>query len=297
MSAFKRKRSVLITGCSDGGLGAALAIAFLEAGFHVYSTARNKYKMEHVAAQGIQTLELDVQSESSIANCVEKVPHLDILVNNAGTIMTMPISDTSIPQAKTMFESNFWGPLAVTKAFLPLIIESKGMIVNNTSIAASVAAPLRGAYGASKAALSMLTETLRLELGIFGVRVIELRTGIVGPTNLTKNDLTIQSSASAPILPQDSIYQPAKAFVEGVIRQNGVKASGMSPQVWAREVVQDLQKSDPPPLIWRGQSATTAWCASMVPHGFIDEFIKKKTQYNHIETLLKHPENIKDGGS
>lgn len=72
------KRTVLITGCSDGGLGAGLAIAFHEAGLHVYATARNPAKMRQLEALGIETIILDVQSESSIAACVSKLSSLDI---------------------------------------------------------------------------------------------------------------------------------------------------------------------------------------------------------------------------
>ena len=78
------KRSVLITGSSDGGTGAALAKAFHNAGYKVYATARSVKKTEKLAALGIETLELDVLSESSISACVGKLDSLDILVNNAG---------------------------------------------------------------------------------------------------------------------------------------------------------------------------------------------------------------------
>ena len=78
------KRSVLITGCSDGGLGASLAEAFHEAGLEVYATARNPAKMAHIKSLGIKTLTLDVLSEKSIAECVAQLPSLDILINNVG---------------------------------------------------------------------------------------------------------------------------------------------------------------------------------------------------------------------
>ena len=86
------KRSVLITGCSEGGMGAALAIAFHEAGLHVYATTRDRSKMANLVALGIETLTLDILSESSIAACVDKVSSakLDILVNNAGASASMP---------------------------------------------------------------------------------------------------------------------------------------------------------------------------------------------------------------
>lgn len=287
MAASHDQRIALVTGCSDGGLGAALATAFHEAGFLVYATARNVSKMEKLKGLGIETLELDVQSESSIADCVRNVPRLDILVNNAGTMMTMPVSDTSIQKAKDMFDSNVWGPIAVTQAFLPLLLDSKGIIVNNTSIGAAMAAPFGGAYGASKAALSLLTDTLRLELAVFGIKVVELRTGVVGPTNMINNNTTLNGDKSAPILPKGSIYEPARELVESVIRRDGFVAKGMPPPLWAQAVVQDLQKATPPRFVWRGQSATTAWLAGILPHGFLDGFIKKLTKYDQVEEILK----------
>src|ERR1700748_1171583 len=106
------KRSVLITGCSDGGLGAALAIAFHEAGLHVYATARDPSKMKELSALGIETLTLDVLSDSSIAACVSQLTSLDILVNNAGAGYSMPVSDISITEAKKLFDLNVWSQIA-----------------------------------------------------------------------------------------------------------------------------------------------------------------------------------------
>ncbi|KAK9342489.1 hypothetical protein V1522DRAFT_425026 [Lipomyces starkeyi] len=133
------KRTVLITGCSDGGMGAALAVAFHDAGLQVYATARNTAKMSHLASLGIKTLTLDVLSDSSIAECVGKLTSLDILVNNAGATYGMPVSDLSIAESKKLFDLNVWSYLAVTQAFLPLLLKSKGMIVNHTSVVSSMA--------------------------------------------------------------------------------------------------------------------------------------------------------------
>jgi 1-acylglycerone phosphate reductase len=118
------KQTVLITGCSEGGMGAALAIAFHEVGLHVYATARDLSKMTHLASLGIETLVLDIQSDSSIASCVGRLStrNLDILVNNAGASASMPISDLSLPEAKKIFDVNVWSQLAVTQAFLPLLL-------------------------------------------------------------------------------------------------------------------------------------------------------------------------------
>lgn len=73
------KKTVLITGCSDGSLGAALAIAFHNSGLKVYATARNPSKLKSVEALGIETLILDVLDDASIAEAASKITELDIL--------------------------------------------------------------------------------------------------------------------------------------------------------------------------------------------------------------------------
>jgi hypothetical protein len=103
------RRRVLITSCSDGGMGAALAIAFHEAGLHVYAIARSPSKTAHLASLGIETLTLDVQSESSIAACVSEVSDLDIVVNNASVQYKIPFSNLAIPKAKS-YSMSMCGP-------------------------------------------------------------------------------------------------------------------------------------------------------------------------------------------
>ncbi|KAI1779306.1 hypothetical protein F4818DRAFT_404113 [Hypoxylon cercidicola] len=215
------KRSVLITGCSDGGMGSALAIAFHNAGLKVYATARNPAKTAKLTSLGIETLALDVQSESSIAECAKKVPSLDILVNNAGQQHPSPISDMNIPEAKDLFDINVWAPVAVIQGFLPLLLKSSSpVIANNTSVTAVVTLPFQAAYNASKAALTMITDCLRLELQPWGVKVVDLKTGAVG-TKIMSNARSHKLE-----LPEGSIYEPAKETVEkalrgGILRRHG----------------------------------------------------------------------------
>ena len=193
---FSPKRTVFITGCSEEGLGAALAVAFHETGLRVYATARNPAKMAQLTARGIETLTFDVQSDSSIAACVGKISSLDILVNNAGATFFMPVVDVSIAEAKKTFDLNVWFYIAVTQAFMPLLLKSKGMIVNQTSVGGVTTLPFQAVYNASKAALIMFSDTLRLELQPFGITVVDLRTAIV-KTNFFKNLREHQN----PILP------------------------------------------------------------------------------------------------
>ena len=265
------KRTVLITGCSDGGLGAALAVAFHGAGLHVYATTRNPSKMSHLASLGIETLTLDVLSDSSIKDCVSKISRLDILVNNAGANYLMPIVDMSIPEAKKLFDLNVWSHIAVTQAFMPLLLKSKGMVVNQTSVAGNTAIPFLGAYNASKAALIFFSDTLRLEMEPFGVQVVDLRTAMV-KTNIIQNT----RAEKKPALPKGSIYEPAKEAIEKSLRQENLEGKGMEAGDWAKLIVRDLTvKGKTKPILWHGESAWLSWFGTLLPFGALDNFIKK----------------------
>ena len=267
------KRTVLITGCSDGGLGAALAVAFHEAGLHVYATARNPSKMSHLASLGIETMTLDVLSESSIKACVSKLSSLDILVNNAGATFLMPIVDVSIPEAKKTFDLNVWSYIAVTQAFMPLLLKSKGMVVNQTSVGGCTTIPFQAVYNASKAAIVLISDTLRLEMEPFGVKVVDLRTAVV-KTNLIRNMREDQK----PTLPKGSIFEPAKETVEKALRQEQFDDAGMPADKWAKLIVKELTvKGKPKPVIWKGESAWLTWLGTVLPFGTLDNFIKKLT--------------------
>jgi short-subunit dehydrogenase len=263
-------------------MGAALAEAFHEAGLRVYATARDVSKMTALKRAGIETIALDIQSADSIASCVTKLPKLDILVNNAGASYSMPISDMSMDEAKHLFDVNVWAQLAVIQAFLPLLIESKGMVVNQTSVVAVSAVPFQSAYNASKAAMAMFSDCLRLELGPFDVKVIELKTGAV-TSNMIKN----QKAQTTISLPQGSIYAPAREAVESAMRNDKMANVGTPPKQWASEVVGDLLRNNPPLVIWRGANAKLGRIGTMMPHGMLDSTIKKMTGLDVVEQKLR----------
>ena len=309
-------KTVLITGCSDGGLGAALALAFHSAGLHVYATARDVSKMKSLSATGITTLPLDVTSPSSIATCINNVPSLDILINNAAVMLTMTAADVSIPDAQKLFDTNLWGTVRMCQAFLPLLIKSKvtkdgkegkgqvgGIIVNHTSIASILPVPGGAAYAASKAALAMYSAILRMEVSSLGIQVVDLKTGTVGPTNLINNNVTRTTASTSStttiststdsdnqsILPPNSCYQPAKTLLEPILRQDNFKGSGMPPAEWAGLVVRDLLNSSggrPPPLIFKGQYITLAKMALWLPFGALDGVVKRTMGFDQVERVL-----------
>ncbi|KAH9224148.1 hypothetical protein DL95DRAFT_485014 [Leptodontidium sp. 2 PMI_412] len=125
MTTPKRTTSSLLSSDqSDSPLGAALAIAFHKVGLQVYATSRNPSTMTQLNSLDIQTLALDVLSQSSINTCASQLSSLDILVNNAGAMSAMPISDLSIAKAQELLDLNVWSYIAVTQAFLPLLLKS-----------------------------------------------------------------------------------------------------------------------------------------------------------------------------
>ncbi len=134
------KKTVLITGCSTGGIGWAMAKNFHQRGFYVFATARNPSKTADLAElSDIEILELDVTVPKTIAQCKEIVAKrtdgsLDVLVNNAGVEFNSPLLDTDVAEAKRLYDVNVWGPLAMVQAFAPLLIEAKGVVFNQSSI-------------------------------------------------------------------------------------------------------------------------------------------------------------------
>lgn len=283
------KRVALITGCSDGGLGAALCIALHRSGYRVIATARNLTKLEQTTAAGIEHLQLDVLSPESISNCVRSVEQLtgrlDLLVNNAGAGYAMPLSDVDLNQLRNVFELNVYSLVSVTKAFLPLLLKSKEpKVANNISIAAYVHLPVNGPYHASKAAANSITETMRLELKPFGIQVVALITGSVS-TNFFEN---AQRKNEDNPLPEDSIYRVVPGGLAMLNEPSALLTtpSDMSAETWARDVASDLSKSSPPKQIWRGSQVNIARLACHMPVGLFDSVLYKTSKFDEVEKAL-----------
>ncbi|PRP66183.1 SDR family oxidoreductase [Nonlabens agnitus] len=158
------KKVVLITGGSSG-IGKAIAIYLQQAGYTVYGTSRNP---DRYPDSPVPLVAMDVQDEASISTAVstiiEKEKTIDILINNAGVGITGPMEETPIEEVKNAMETNFYGPLRVLQAVLPIMRQQRsGRVINITSIAGYMGLPYRGIYSASKGALGIATEAYRME--------------------------------------------------------------------------------------------------------------------------------------
>ncbi|KAF5020294.1 hypothetical protein F66182_7670 [Fusarium sp. NRRL 66182] len=285
---MSQKRTVLVTGTSDGSLGSALAIAMKDQDWRVFASARNLAKLGQVKAAGIDVVQMDIGSEESIKAAVEQVKQLtggslDALINNAGGGYSMPIVHLDIGKTQQLFELNVFSIIRVTQAFLPLLLESThgALLINNTSAASLLGTgiPFQGAYAASKAAASSLTESLRSELGPFGIRVINMLTGGVKST--------FYANATLPELPADSIYNVAKEAIEASMAGKQPVIDKPDAKVWAKQVAADLSQQKPPYLVVRGANAETSRRASLLPVGTFDSALKKISGIDVLEARLQ----------
>ena len=169
---------VLITGGSSG-IGKSIGEFLHHKGFVVYGTSRNP---ERVLNSVFPLLALDVRDANSIRLAVAKIiattGRLDIVINNAGVGITGPLEEIPMEEMKSNFDTNFFGPIEVMKAALPQMREQKsGLIINVTSIAGYMGLPYRSIYSASKGALELITEALRMEVKSFGIHITNVAPG------------------------------------------------------------------------------------------------------------------------
>ena len=169
---------VLITGGSSG-IGKSIGEFLHQRGFVVYGTSRNP---ERVLNSVFPLVALDVRDADSIHAAVAKViaasGRLHIVINNAGVGITGPLEEIPMEEMKNNFDTNFFGPIEVMKAVLPQMREQKsGLIINVTSIAGYMGLPYRGIYSASKGALELITEALRMEVKSFGIQITNVAPG------------------------------------------------------------------------------------------------------------------------
>lgn len=170
-------KTALVTGASSG-IGEAIALHLIKAGYTVYGTSRREREDNH----GIRFVAMDVDNDDSVQQAVGQVlgeiRQIDVLVNAAGLGIVGAVEEVSIEHAKQVFETNVFGLMRVTQAVLPSMrMHKSGLVINISSIAGLVGLPFRGIYAASKHAVEGLTESLALELHPFGVRVTLVQPG------------------------------------------------------------------------------------------------------------------------
>lgn len=237
-------KTVLITG-SNSGIGRAAVELLAGKGYRVIATMRNLDKGRDFAdtarAKGwdLQTVQLDVRSDASVEAALKQAGNVDVLVNNAGFEVWGPLEEMSVEDMKDQFETNVYGPFRLMTAVLPgMRKRGSGVIINVSSVAGRVSAPLNGLYSASKYALEAVSESLKYEAGHFGIRVHIVEPGGV-ETAFTDNRRLVGAAggnASSPYKDLITQWEQASQRLGG-----GVRAK---PEAVAEVILEAIEKGD-----------------------------------------------------
>jgi len=260
----------IVTGCSSG-IGRATCLELTARGYDVIATARRAETLADLKVA--HRLTLDVDSDESVDRVREEVGTVDVLVNNAGFGVDGSVEDVPLSDVRRMFETNFFGPARMIKAFLPGMRErGSGAVVNVTSTAGIASSPLGGYYSASKFALEALSESLNIEAGHFGVKVRVIEPGYI-ETSFQQNLVDFRVEPG-PYRPLAQLWEGALGTLRG-----GAPAPG--PELVA-SVIADSLTSDSPRLRWP-VGADAELVASARQSMNYEEFVEAMRQLLHID--------------
>lgn len=220
---MKIRDSVAFVTGANRGIGLAFVQELLAAGARkVYAAARNP---ETIPADGVHRLRLDVTDGNAIAAIARDCTDVDLLINNAGiTLRSGFLNPDAVEAARAEMETNYFGPLLLSRAFAPVLAKNGGgAIVNVLSVLSWVSLPTSGTYSASKSAAWSLTNWLRTGLREQRTQVVSVHVGFVD-TDMTKGILLPK------VQPVEVVRQTLAAVEEG---RNEVLADDITRQVKA----------------------------------------------------------------
>jgi NAD(P)-dependent dehydrogenase (short-subunit alcohol dehydrogenase family) len=264
----EQTRPVAIVTGASGGIGEATARALHAAGYRVFGTYR---RPPLTKSPGIEYLACDVTSDESVQTAVgqvlTKAGRIDLLVNNAGVGLVAGAEESSLEQAKSLFDVNLFGVFRMTNAVLPTMRRQKsGRIVNLSSIMGLIPAPFMALYSASKHAVEGYSESLDHEIRGSGVRVVLVepaytRTSFEG--NVYQADQQLD------------VYQSARTNAEGVLR-DGMKTAD-TPEMVASAVVKASTEAKPHRRYAAGRQARqVSLLRRFVPESAFDRSLRKQ---------------------
>ena len=280
MKPVARARVALVTGAASG-LGRAIALALMRDGFAVFGTSRRPE--DRAALTEFPMLALDVRSDDSVRVALQEIRsragRLDVLVNNAGVRFLGAAEETSVDEAKAVFETNFFGAHRVTAAALPLLRDAGGgRIVNITSLSGLNALPFGSMYSASKWALEAYSESLRHEVKQLGIHVSIVEPGAIH-----------SEMREAPRRPKDNLlaYEGARQRALGVIV--GGDQAGIDPARVADCVVHVVRARSPKLRYRVGPDATWLPRLKLLPWSWYESGIRWRYRLDEASTTGSYP--------
>jgi len=273
----KGTKIILITGAT-AGIGRVTALHLAKLGHHVIATGRREAELAKLAdeARGLRldTRVLDVTSPASIARAVTAVDELtaghglDVLVNNAGFGVLGPASEITDAQMRGVYETNVFGLMNVTRAFLPRMRDRRaGRIINVSSMGGRMTLPYFGVYSSTKYAVESLSDALRYELRPFGIDVVLIEPGVIR-TNFEATAVSdLDAFAASP-------YGPAIAKYEEMSRTADRFAS--EPIVVARAIARAATTRRPAArYVTPRTSHVVLWASALLPTRLWDWLVRK----------------------
>jgi len=264
------KSTALITGASSG-IGEATAKRFAAAGYKVYGTSR---RGAQAGQRSFEMVPLDVTSDESVEAAVSEVIRLegriDVLVNNAGfSVAPAGAEESSIDQAKAIFDTNFFGIVRMTRAVVPQMRhQGRGRIINIGSVLGFLPAPYMALYAATKHAIEGYSESLDHELRTWGIRVSVIEPAYT-KTHFDANFLEADAKLDE--------YREVRAAVGRRLKQ--VMAAADQPSVVADVVLQAASAARPKLRYTAGGVASRLrLLRRFAPAGVMDAGIRKDLQ-------------------
>ena len=263
----------LITGCSSG-IGRALAETMRDAGYLVWACARKPADLASLQAAGLRALALDVNDAQAIARALaelhQEAGRLDVLVNNAGYGAMGPLLDAGAAGMRQQFETNVFSLVELTRACFALLRASQGLVVNIGSVSGVLVTPFAGAYCASKAAVTALSDALRMELAPFAIDVMEVQPGAIA----SRFGNTASQQASE-VLREDSPWWPLREAVQA--RANASQQDATPTEAFARQLLAAIQRKNRPLRVRIGKgSRALPLLAALLPKRLLMRVLQRR---------------------
>ncbi|QKX17204.1 SDR family oxidoreductase [Microbulbifer sp. YPW1] len=272
---MKKIQNVLITGCSTG-IGRALAQELARRGCRVYATARRPEVLEDIASENLIPLRLDVLDRRSVEDAlntvVSEAGSIDMLINNAGVSSTAPAVEADFEQLKGLVDTNLTACIGITQAVFPhMAAQGYGRIVNVGSVVGELPAPFTATYCATKAAIHMFSDVLRMELLPFNIEVTTVQPAAVSTEIETRSATGVEMFGSA-----DSRYQKYYAGIRK--RFEGGEKVAMSAEDFAAQVAPKLLLSRAPRIVSGGGNNRLLRTLAKLPVSLRDWLLRKEYQ-------------------
>ncbi|MGG1953682.1 oxidoreductase [Ralstonia solanacearum] len=261
-----RGKIALVTGASSG-IGQATAERLARAGCKVYGTSR---RVDPASQRSFEMLPLDVTADESVDAAVQKVMELesriDLLVNNAGFgVAPAGAEESSIEQAQSIFDTNFFGIVRMTRAVVPHMRRQRdGRIINIGSVLGFLPMPYMALYSATKHAVAGYSESLDHELRTMGIRV-----SVVEPAYI---NTPFDANLMKPDAPLD-VYREIRASVERRVKEVLVGADG--PEVVAEVVLKAAMATHPKIHYAPGLASRMRLLRRFAPASVLDAGVRK----------------------